>query len=282
MAFLQPVQTFEDGSTSGNGTTFSFGSHGWEIPEAGNLIFVATAFRVGNRTFNLPSGYNVFGQNTGGGGPGRPVVLCYGRVSDGTESSVVCSWAGAADEWVAKIWEVDIQSFDLNASDTSDGQNSANSTTQGSGTTSSVDGEAAAFFASYEQNGETPSFSNGYVFAGQVLSGGPTNLVMDYAYSDANWDVAGTYSTTATWTSASNRAGIGAATALSSENGERLRNSKRTNTYRVTNFKGVPLRIETPSNDNLELVGLSWGQARKYRQSVTTPALIKRENQGVP
>lgn len=271
-----PIQRSIAGGLSGNGITFSL-SEGWEAPAAGNVIVVYTAFQIGNRNTTVPTGYTLIGRNTGGGGGGRPTVAAYGKISDGTESSVLVDWSGTPDKWVAMIEEYDAQSALVDPAKHGDGQNSVNSTTQGSGLTSSVEGYAAAVFASHEQNGEVPAYSNGFVHDVSVLSGGASDLVMDIGRSDANEDVAGTYGITATWTNASNRAGICLAVDVTYVNGEKLEADKYLNTYKVTNFAGQPLIIETPGNDNFELVGLNYGQARKYRRAVTTPALIKRE-----
>jgi hypothetical protein len=127
-------------------------------------------------------------------------------------------------------------------------------------TTTSVEGFALALFASLVQNGEEPSYTNSFQHMLSVLAGGSADLVLDLACGDANRDEAGTYETTATWTSSEGRASMCLAADAVYIDGEKKSDYQRSSSYQVVNGKGQV--AYTPAGE-VVISGKNRGQARK-------------------
>jgi len=275
MANPPPIQTLTAGSTSGTGKTFGSGD-GLVPPAPGNLVVVFSAFSVGNKKLTIPSGYTQIG-DSGNNGPSLPRVTVFAKIADGSEASVLIEWSGSG-QWVASIQEFDADEVEIRAPDDfGDGGADLSVSSMSSRTTSSLAGYAAALFVSLAHNGETPSATNGFVFERVIKSNGDNDLCLDMFRSDANQDSAGTYETTASWTSSESRAAICvAAQIVTNEDGEQIKDYQKTKTYKVTNLAGDVAYVDGPGN-GIPLIGLTRGQAKKYLLSMTGQYLLETE-----
>lgn len=263
MAFPPIIQSVEGGGLSGNGQVFN-----WDPPLAGNVIVVVSAFSIGNRNITIPPGYTSIGQNTGGN-PNRPTVAVFGKISDGTEDTVLVEWSNGAGQWVAQIQEFDAFDITVNPAKSGSDGTANNTNSMDSGETGSVEGFAYALFASEAQNGEIPSGSDGFIFSNALLAGGVNDLVLDVFTGEANKDIAGTYEMTATWVSNAARASLCvAADVARTADGEALKDYQRASLYRIENQQGFLVYIHNPDED-IPLSGLNRGQARKHLASMT-------------
>lgn len=258
MTFPPSIQTIEDGDTSGLGKTFG-SADGWDTPVSGNLILVFTAYTEGNRSMVVPTGYTEIDVSSGGGAQ-RPKVGAFYKVSEGDESTVVVEWSAGSGQWASSVQEFDIDDIEFTPQHTGNGGNQANTTSKTSGETTSVEGFAFALFVSEAQNGETPSATNGFTHDRVMLSGGSGDLCIDVFHNDAYRDTADTYSTTASWTSSEDRAAICVAAEVKYTDGEKLRDSQRSSSYRVLNGKG---QIAYTPADEVVISGKNRGQAKK-------------------
>ena len=250
MANPVPVQSISVGGTSGTGELIS--GNGWDPPMAGNLLVVFSGFSERNRTLTIPSGYTEIG-DSGGGGPSLPRVTAFGKIADGTESSVLIEWS-ASGQWAAVLQEFDAQEVEVNQpEDFGDGGAASSVDEMASGTTSTVLGYGAALFTSLAYNAETPSATGDFEHELVVAAGGSSDLCLDVFRSDERQDSSGTYSTTASWTSSENRAAICLAAAIGETDGEKLKDYQKTKAYKVLYFGGTPA-----------VTGKNRGQARKW------------------
>lgn len=254
MTFPPPVQAIESGATSGTGKTFG-ASDGWEAPLVGNGILVvgANADRLSNLV--APSGYTSIGEQ---GANNCPVVTGFAKIADGTESSIDISW-NRDDQWVVVIFEFDTQDMEVDPSKFGSGDIDTSTDSLSSTTTSLVQGFAMALFASLAQNSETPSYTNSFVHLLSVLAGGADDLVLDIGVGSANVDSAGTYETTANWTSSTGRVSRCVAVNTVIIGNEWKKDYQRSSMYCIYARKGHI--AYTP--DEKEISGKTRGQARK-------------------
>jgi hypothetical protein len=272
MTFPPPVQLVTAGATSGTGKTFGAGD-GWEAPLAGNgiLVIAACADRLADLT--TPEGYSSMGENSANG---CPVIAGFGKVSDGTETEILVEWS-RADQWVVVVSEIDMQDVSMAYVEGRNGDEDNNTDTLSCLTSDTIQGFLIAAFASNEQNGEQPSYTNDFVHQLSVLAGGSSDLVLDLAVGSANADSPGTYETTATWTSSTGRTSRRIRAVIAVIDGEHKTDAQRSNTYQILNRYGETAYVDGPGSGT-PLTGLNRGQARKHLASMAGYFNVKKES----
>lgn len=275
MTFPPPVQMISVGATSGGTSGYSFGADdGWKPPLAGNYVVVICACDDGKAKMVVPSGFVSAGSQ---GANGTPLVGLYAKLADGSETGFVIQW-DKGTQWSACVLEFDAQDAEPSPVNNGTGDTDTSTDTLSSTTTNSALGFAVAIFASMEHNGETPSYTNNFIHLCSSLAGGDNDLVLDIATGCDHCEEAGTYETTATWTSTSARASMCQAIDLAFIDGEAKKDYQRSSSYRVTVMNGDPAYIDGPGN-GIELVGLNRGQARKYMSQIVGTFRIEVEHE---
>ncbi len=276
--FPEPVQDILIGGVTSTGRLVGE-ADGWKAPASNNRIVVVSGFEAANKSLTVPTGYSLLG--SAGSGAQRPKVAAFMRDADGSEDEVLVEWS-ASGQWAARILEFDEHELELSVVAGAVGGSTTDSIAQDSGTTAvDIEGFAYAVFVSHQYNGETPTNGGGFSFDVRALAGGDGDLVLDFFKSSLRQDVAGTYGMTGNWSSQTTRTGLlgafqvwGAGTA-----NMKITDKQKTDRYSVVQPRtGANVWVDHLTLPNgVELKGLSRGQAKKAKSSLTFPTNVKTD-----